>query len=144
MGKTGCFQSMNKKATSHQFPVTSKKKYKKLKVWQESHRLVLEIYKITKSFPKEELYGLISQMRRAAISVAANIVEGQSRYGRKEFLKFLYIASASLAELEYYFDLTLDLGYINRETFDKIDNQRLLVGKLLQGLILSLKRSSGN
>jgi len=132
---------MNRSATSHRFPVSSRKKYKKLKVWQESHKLTLEVYRITAIFPKEELYGLISQMRRAAISVVANIVEGQSRHGEKEFLKFLYIASASLAELEYYFDLSLDLKYINKRTFDKIDNQRLLVGKLLQGLILSLKKS---
>ncbi len=118
----------------------NKKKYKSLKVWRESHELTLLVYKLTVSFPKEELYSLISQMRRSAISVTANIVEGQSRQTKKEFLKFLYIASGSLAELEYYFDLSLDLKYINKEIFDRLDEQRLVVGKLLQGLIVSLRK----
>ena len=130
---------MNNIASSIQYPETSKKRYKHLRVWQEAHQLVLLIYSVTSKFPKEELYGLISQIRRAAISVAANIVEGQSRKTKKEFLQFLYIASGSLAELEYYLDLSFDLHFINQNVYNKLDKQRLLVGKLLNGLMESLK-----
>lgn len=74
---------------------------------------MLEIYKITVRFPKSELYGLVSQIRRSAVSVTANIVEGQSRQTRKEFIQFLHISKGSLVELEYFFELVLDLNYIN-------------------------------
>ena len=81
---------------------SSNKGYKRLKVWQESHELVLKVYKVTKKFPREEFFGLTSQMRRAVVSVAANIVEGQVRNTSKSFLQFLNIANGSLVEVEYY------------------------------------------
>lgn len=114
--------------------------YKKLHVWNEAHQLILLIYKFTKAFPREELFGLTSQVRRAVISVVANIVEGQARASKKEFLQFLYIANGSLVEVEYYIELSKDLGYIDEKSFLLLYDQRVVVGNLLNGLIRSLKR----
>jgi len=85
--------------------------YSDLIVWQKAHNLVLEIYKITKQFPKEELFGLTSQLRRAAISVPANIAEGFARIGTKDKLRFYNIAAGSLNEVGYYILLAKDLNY---------------------------------
>jgi four helix bundle protein len=117
--------------------------YKKLKVWEEAHKLCLHVYKITKDFPKEEMYGLTSQIRRAALSVVANIVEGQSRT-RSEFYHFLIISNGSLSEVEYYLEISLELGYIERSSFAHVAQQRQIVGKLLYGLIKSVKLSKKN
>ena len=117
------------------------KGYKKLKVWEESHRLVTLVYKNTKNFPKEEYFGLVSQMRRAAISVVANIIEGQARM-KNEFYRFLMISNGSLAELEYYLQLSLDLKYISINDYKVLENQRYLVGRLLGGLIKSKRKKS--
>jgi four helix bundle protein len=117
----------------------SNKGYKKLKVYQEAHKLVLDVYLITKKFPKAEIFGLISQMRRTAISVVANILEGQARLSKKEFRHFLSVANGSLVELEYYFELALNLGYITKDEYEKLENQRILVGSLLGGFIRYLK-----
>jgi four helix bundle protein len=87
------------------------KSYKELVVWQKSHNLVLEIYKITKDFPKEELFGLTSQIRRAAISIAANIVEGFARKGLKDKLRFYNISQGSVNEVDYLLFLSKDLQY---------------------------------
>lgn len=87
--------------------------YRRLHVWQEAHALVLLVYIATKQFPKDELFGLTSQIRRAVVSVAANIVEGQTRASKKEFLQFLRVANGSLVEVEYYIGLAKDLCYIN-------------------------------
>lgn len=111
--------------------------YKQLLVWQNAHELVLLVYKVTKNFPKDELFGLTSQLRRAIVSVAANIVEGQARSSRKEFLQFLYIANGSLVESEYYFDLAKDLHYIDESERATLQNKRIIVGNLLHGLIRS-------
>ncbi len=130
-------QSMNKlQVTSDKIQVIT---YKKLKVWQESHKLALLIYSLTRNYPKSEIFGLISQMRRAAISVPANIVEGQARKARKEFIQFLYIAKGSLVELEYFLELSLDLRLTNKAVFESISKQRMLVGRLLEGLIRKLR-----
>lgn len=114
--------------------------YKKLHVWQEAYQLVLLIYKITKNFPKDETFALTSQFRRAAVSIAANIVEGQARASKKEFLQFLFISNGSLVEVEYYLELSKDLGYISEKELFLLDQKRTVVGKLLYGLIKSLKR----
>lgn len=114
--------------------------YKKLHVWNEAHELTLLIYKITKNIPREELFGLTSQIRRAAVSVVANIVEGQARASKKEFLQFLYISNGSLVEVEYYIELLKDLGYIDEKSFLLLHERRVVVGNLLTGLIRSLKR----
>ncbi|MEK7624409.1 MAG: four helix bundle protein [Patescibacteria group bacterium] len=118
------------------------KGYKRLKVYQEAHKLVKEIYIITEKFPKSELFGLISQMRRCVVSIVANILEGQARSGLKEFRQFLYIANGSLVELEYYLELSSDLKYITKEQYEKMENQRIIVGSLLGGFIKYLKRDA--
>jgi len=91
------------------------KTFQDLVVWQKSHKLVLEIYKMTCSFPKEELFGLTSQIRRAAVSVPANIAEGYKRRGKREKVRFFNISQASLEEVRYYLILTEDLCYAKTE-----------------------------
>ncbi|OGY23412.1 MAG: hypothetical protein A2172_04250 [Candidatus Woykebacteria bacterium RBG_13_40_15] len=115
------------------------KGYKKLKVWQEAHEFVLMIYEFTKRFPKEEVFSLTNQLRRAAVSVAANIVEGQVKNSRKSFIQALNIANGSLVEAEYYLELARELKFLDTKGFDKLDRQRVIVGNLLNGLIKSLK-----
>jgi four helix bundle protein len=112
--------------------------HKDLDVWKEAIELVLDIYEITKSFPKEEVYGLTSQIRRATVSIPSNIAEGAARSSKKEFLKFLYIALGSLSELETELIIAHRLGYFHRnDIFKKLE----IVKKLLLGLIKSLKKS---
>ena len=111
--------------------------YKKLIVWQKAHLLVKSIYKITGIFPKDELFGLTSQMRRSAVSVPANIVEGYSRKSVKEKLNFYNIARASLSELEYYIDLSFELNYVPEEQYKQLLVTRGEVGRLLNGFIKS-------
>lgn len=109
--------------------------YKKLNLFQKADELAILTYKYTRDFPKEEIFGLVSQMRRAAVSVPANIVEGYSRNNKRERLQFYYIARGSLTELEYYIDLSYKLGYINDEKYKVISLKRSEVGKLLNGFI---------
>ena len=87
--------------------------YRKLNVYIKAHELTKAIYKVTKKFPEDELFGLISQMRRCAVSVPANITEGYGRRTLADKLQFYYIARGSLNELEYYLDLSKDLGYLS-------------------------------
>lgn len=111
--------------------------YKKLIVWYKSHLLVKQIYKVTVNFPKSELFGLTSQMRRCSVSVPANIVEGYSRKSIKEKLNFYNIARSSLSELEYYIDLSFELDYILEEQYKELLMARAEVGRLLNGFIKS-------
>ncbi len=113
--------------------------YHKLIVYQKAKELVLVVYQITKSFPKEESYVLLPQMRRAAISVPANIVEGYVKKSRKDFSRFLGISIGSLAELQIYFELSLDLNYISKNEFDKISVLLIEVQKLLYSFQKGLK-----
>ncbi|KKW47903.1 MAG: S23 ribosomal [Parcubacteria group bacterium GW2011_GWA1_59_11] len=115
------------------------KGYKKLRVYAEAHKLTIAVYQITENFPKSEVFGLTSQMRRAAVSVVANILEGQARSGKKEFKQFLFVANGSLVELEYYFELARDLGYISAAEYGHLEMQRRTTGSLLGGLIKHLK-----
>ena len=113
------------------------KSFEDLMVWQKAHELVLEIYRVTKEYPSEEKFALVSQMRRAAISVAANIAEGFRKRGIRNKLNFYNIAQGSLDELSYYILLSKDLHYIQ-------DNEYLLEGikkiaKMLSGLIKSVR-----
>lgn len=117
----------------------NQKGYRNLIVWQEADKLAFDVYKITKEFPREEMFGLISQMRRAAVSVPANIVEGYSRSSKKEKLQFYNIAKGSLTELEYYLDFSFKLDYMNREEHNKLTELRNKVGRLLGGFIKSTK-----
>ena len=113
--------------------------YKDLIAWQKSYQFVLDIYKTTKTFPKEELFGLVSQMRRAVASIPVNIAEGNMRQSEKEYKQFLYIARGSLAEMEVWIKLSYDLGYIQKEKFEFHVGQCVEIGRLINGLIKSLK-----
>ena len=113
--------------------------WRKLKVWQETHRLVLEIYKVTFSFPKSETYGLVDQLKRAAYSVPANIVEGQSRNTTKEYLHFLYNARGSLEEVRYFLLLSYDLNFLNENIYHELEQKYETASKMLNGLIKSIK-----
>lgn len=113
------------------------KNFRDIIVWQKAHTLALEVYKVTRNFPKDEMYALTSQMRRASVSVAANIVEGFTRNGRKDSIHFYNISDASLAELRYYCLLCYDLKYVNENQYKLIDNSVLEVGKILNSWIKS-------
>lgn len=115
------------------------KNYKDLKVWQKSYQLCLEIYKVTKEFPKEERYGLTSQIRRAAVSVPSNIAEGYGRKTTPEYIQFLYVAYGSTCELETQIFLSGDLGYIETEKLEKLQEEIGEVERMLKALIKSLK-----
>jgi four helix bundle protein len=110
-----------------------------LKVWKLAHSLVLEVYKVTSSFPKSEIYGITNQLRRASSSVAANIVEGQSRNSTKDYVHFLFISRGSLEETRYFLLLSRDLSYLPTESYNQIETVAISVSKLLNGLIASLK-----
>mgnify|MGYP001560240114 FL=1 len=112
------------------------KSFKDLIVWQKAYQLTLEIYKTTARFPKEEQYGLSSQMRRASVSVVSNIAEGYARKNRGEYIQFLSIAYASLSELETQLLLSKDLGYINAVQLNGSLNLKDEVG----GMLFSLQR----
>ena len=112
----------------------------KLIVWKQSHQLVLKIYEITKGFPNSELFGLTSQIRRAAVSVPSNIVEGKARGFDKEYKRFLLMARGSLEEVRYQLLLAKDLEYIDSNKYEEVINLTNEVGKLLNGLIRSLGR----
>ena len=124
---------------SGEFNENNQKGYRKLRVFHAAHKLIIETYKVTEKFPKGELFGLVSQMRRSAVSVAANIIEGHAR-SRAEFKRFLSIANGSLVELEYYLELVLELGYINKQEYNLLDASRIDAGMLLGGLLKSLKK----
>ena len=112
--------------------------FRQLETWQEAHRLVLMVYRVTKGFPADERYGLVSQMRRAAVSVPANVAEGFKRLGIQDKIRFYNIAEGSLEELKYYFVLSKDLGYIPSPA--ELMAQSQTVGRLLHGLIASTQR----
>lgn len=116
------------------------KSFTDLKVWQEGHKLVVIIYKITKSFPKEETYSLIDQMRRAVISITSNVAEGFGRKSYKEKLQFYYHAQGSLIELKNQLLVARDVGYFkNREDFKSAAKQINKTHQLLQGFIRKTK-----
>lgn len=107
--------------------------------WQEGHKLVLIIYKLTDSFPAKELYALTSQMRRSAISITSNIAEGFSRNSSKEKIQFYYIALGSLTEIQNQLIIAKDVKYIPQKEFSDIIDQIITVSKLINGLIKNLK-----
>lgn len=109
--------------------------YRKLLVWQRADELAVKVYLVTKKFPREEIFGLTSQMRRAAFSVPANIVEGYSRNSKREKMQFYSIARSSLTELEYYIDFALRLDYLSKDDFALLRNLRDEVGRLLNGFM---------
>jgi len=119
--------------------MTQSKSYRDLVAWQKAMDLVTAIYRITASFPREEIYGLTSQMRRAAVSVPSNIAEGQGRHGAAEFRHFLRQASGSLTELETQVMIAERLCYISPEAASEILRNAAEVGKILNGLLHSLQ-----
>ena len=111
--------------------------FKQLKVWQVGMDLVIKVYKITESFPKSEMYGLISQLRRCSVSIPSNIAEGSSRNNPKEFIQFLYIAHGSLSELDTQLTIAQLLGYI--QDFNDIEELIRQIRSMLTGLIKAQK-----
>jgi four helix bundle protein len=117
------------------------KSYKDLIVYQKSYKLALDIYRATQTYPKEEIYGLVSQMRRSGVSIPCNIAEGYRRGHRKEYVQFLYMAHGSCSELETLLSLSRDLGFIEKNIFELIYQLQEEASRLLKGLILSLSKS---
>ena len=115
------------------------KGFEDLKVWEKSHEFVLEVYKITQQFPGEEKFGMTSQIRRSAVSVAANIAEGSKRQHLNEYIQMLYIAQGSLSETKYYLLLARDLKYLSEIKYQELFGQSQEIAKMLSGLINSLK-----
>jgi len=111
-----------------------------LDAWKEGHKLVIEIYKITKNFPKEEMFGLTNQLKRTAVSVTSNIAEGFSRKSLKEKIQFYSMAKASNTELQNQLLIAKDVGYLSREKFEKLEEQSIRVNKLISGLIRYCKK----
>lgn len=105
--------------------------FHKLKAWQKSHQLALEIYKVSQSFPKEELFGLTSQIRRAISSVPTNIAEGCGRDSNKDFAHFLQIAIGSASEVEYELLLAHDLQYINKDEYERLISEMVAIRKMI-------------
>ena len=116
------------------------KGFRKLIVWQRAHELVLQVYKFTEKFPKHEMFGLTSQLRRAILSVPANVAEGYAAGGKGQFGRYLDIAQGSLAEVEYYLILAQDLTYITSAQYEQAESLRAETGFLLHRLIESLDR----
>ena len=110
--------------------------FRQLKVWDESHKLTLEIYQVTKCFPKEELFALTSQIRRSCSSIPTNIAEGCGRESNKDYAHFLQIAIGSAFELDYQILLAKDLGYIDQQLYislnDKVDKIRRQLANLIR------------
>ncbi|MFM6975260.1 MAG: four helix bundle protein [Sphingobacteriaceae bacterium] len=114
---------------------TNYKKYTELEVWAEARKLVLSIYEITRLFPKEEQFGLISQMRRCAVSIPSNIGEGCGRHHKKDSIQFFFVSRGSLYELETQLYLSTDLKYLQETVLKKTLSQLETVRKLLNGFI---------
>jgi len=116
------------------------KNFKDLKVWQKSHNLVLQVYEITSIFPSEEKYGLISQMRRAAISMASNIVEGFEKNSTNEFIRYLRIAKGSTGEVSSQLHIAFSVNYLTKEEFEVLNRQFTRLSSDIGGLIRYLEK----
>ena len=113
--------------------------FKKYLVWQKSHQVTLEIYKLTRSFPKEEMFALTSQMKRSSSSIPTNIAEGCGRSSDKDFCRFLYISCGSANELEYQIILSIALQFINSEDGENLLSQIEEIKKMLNGLSMKVR-----
>ncbi len=114
--------------------------YKKYDIWKQSHQLSLEVYKLTEKFPKEEMFGLTSQIRRSSTSITINIVEGCGRGSDDDFKRILYIALGSAFEVEYILLLSKDLGYISENDFSELSLKAEEVKMKISKLILKLEQ----
>lgn len=117
--------------------------YKKLDVWEMAIGVTVKVYRFTKGFPDDELYGLVSQMRRAAVSIASNIAEGCGRKTEKAFIAFLYNAMGSLKELECQVYISQKLGYLKDEEFEEVNEELILLGKKLVNFIKHIRSKNG-
>ena len=124
--------------------VIAVKPHERFVAWQHCHRLTLVTYRLTQSFPKTELYGITSQMRRAAYSAAANIVEGCAKKGAGEFRRFLDISLGSLAELSYFALLARDLKFLSFEAWSAFERLHEIAGKTTMGLQRAMARRSAD
>jgi len=118
------------------------KSFTDLVAWREGHTLVISLYKATKSFPKEEIFALISQIRRAAVSVTSNIAEGFNRKTAKDKIHFYSMALGLVAELQNQILIARDIKYVEREAFARLSEQTILVHKLISGLIRSIEKAA--
>lgn len=116
--------------------------FRQLKVWEKAHGLSLTIYKATATFPQQELFGLTSQLRRAAVSIPANIAEGCGRSGEPELVRFLRISFGSASELEYHIILSADLGYFNKSVSQQLFKQVTEIKRMLTALPQKLTATS--
>jgi len=116
------------------------KTHKDLEVWKRSIEFVSTIYKDLDDFPKSEMYGIISQLKRSAVSVPSNIAEGAARPGNKEFIRFLYVALSSAAEVDTQLLISKNLGFLSTEKYDSLSTEIEEICKMLQGLIRYRKK----
>jgi four helix bundle protein len=116
--------------------------FKDLIAWRKAMDLVTEVYRLTRSFPRDELYGLTNQLRRAAVSVPSNIAEGQARFSRKEFHHFLSHARGSLVEIETQLMIAQNLEYLSKRDVASLLDKAAELGKILNGLIASIKSAA--
>ena len=116
------------------------KSFTDLNTWKEDHKLVLMVYEVTKKFPKEEMFGLTNQLRRAVVSVTSNIAEGFSRQSYKEKTRFYSMSLGSTTEVQNQILIAKDVKYINNNEFQKIAQQTIIVHKLINGLIKGAKK----
>ena len=117
------------------------KDFRDLKIWGRSHQLTLQVYKLTRSFPKEEMYGLVSQMRRSASSVPTNIAEGCGRNTDADFARFLDASMGSASELEYQLILSRVLAYLSLDAYETINTELVEIKKMLNAFIQKLRAS---
>lgn len=113
--------------------------FKKLRVWEESHSLVLRIYRVTRKFPREEVYGLTSQMRRAVASIPTNIAEGCGMSSGSDFARFLQYALGSICELEYHLILAKDLEYLDAASFGQLADEAVSLRKMIASLLTRVR-----
>ncbi len=118
------------------------KDFRKLKIWERAHRLVIEICKITKNFPKDEIYGMTSQIRRSSSSIPTNIAEGCGRDSDSELKRFLVVAMGSASEFEYQLILARDLQYLSDSRYQSLQSELVEIRKMLNSFIQKLKISS--
>ena len=113
--------------------------FHKLQVWEKSHALALNVYLVTRYFPNNELYGITSQMRKAAVSIPTNIAEGCGRDSNPDFLRFLHIAMGSASELEYLLQIANDLEYLTNEKYNNLNQQTTEIRRMLNSFIQTIK-----
>ena len=116
------------------------KSFRDLELWKKARAVVLEVYRVTNPFPRREQFGIVSQLRRAAYSIPANIAEGHGRRSTKELIQFLAVANGSLEELRYFLELSRDLSYLSPADFVNLEKELKAVAQMLEALTQSLRR----